>query len=365
MKFSVNQSELQNALSVVAKGSSNRSTLSILAGVYLKAEDGQLVLQTTNLELSIRIAVSALVEEQGETVVPAKLFLDIVKNLPDMAVRVEAHESTAQVFCDTATFSLKTLNPLDFPAFPEISSEYQTQFPFSTFASMVKSTAKVVSHDETRIVLTGVLISQVGTNLKMVATDSYRLAVAETELDITAAEDFEAVIAGSFLQDIASLPSTDEPITLALNENQIIVTYKDTTFINRRIEGTFPNYKQLITDGFQTRATLSTRALADAVRRVSLLSNKVSPVQISVDPDAGTVRLLTSSQDIGTAQEELLCEIQGEPVDIAFNFTFMLDGLHALSSDVVYLDLFGGMKPGILRAAEGEDFLYLIMPVRV
>lgn len=365
MKFSINQSELQNALSIVVKGSSNRSTLSILAGVYLKAQDGQLTLQTTNLELSIRINTAALVEEPGEIVVPAKLILDIVKSLPDMAVRIEATEGTAQVMCDTAKFSLKTLNPLDFPAFPELSSDQQTQFPFSTFASMIKSTARVVSHDETRVVLTGVLISQVGTNLKMVATDSYRLAVAETELDITAADDFEAVIAGSFLQDIAALPMSDDLVTLALNDNQIIVTYKDTTFINRRIEGSFPNYKQLITEGFQTRATLSTRALIDAVRRVSLLSNKVSPVQISVDPEAGSVRLSTTSQDLGTAQEELLCDIQGDAVDIAFNFTFMLDGLNVMSSDVVYLDLFGGMKPGILRAAEGENFLYLIMPVRV
>ncbi len=365
MKFSANQTELRNALSVVVKGSSNRSTLSILAGVYLQAEDGQLVLQATDLELSIKMTIPALVEEQGETVVPAKLFLDVVKSLPDMAVRIETQDALAYVFCNTTSFTLKTLNPLDFPAFPELTSENQTQFPFNTFASMVKSTAKVVSRDETRIVLTGVLISQTGCDLKMVATDSYRLAVAETQLDSSAVEDFEAVIAGAFLQDIASLPSSNEPITLALNENQIIITYKDTTFINRRIEGTFPNYKQLITDGFQTRATLSTQAFTDAVRRVSLLGNKTAPIQISLDPDAGMVRLFTSTQDIGTAQEELLCEIQGEPVDIAFNFTFVLDGLNAVSSDVVYLDLFGGMKPGILRAAEGENYLYLIMPVRV
>lgn len=366
MKFSINQSELQNALSVVVKGSSTRSTLSILAGVYIKAEEGSIILQTTNLELSIKITCSALVEEKGESVVPAKLFLDIVKNLPDMAVRIEADDATAVMFCDTTTFSLKALNPLDFPAFPEVEAEQEAQFPFSTFSSMVKRTAKVVSHDETRAVLTGVLVSCVGTDLKMVATDSYRLAVAETQLVQPCPEEFEAVISGSFLSDIASLSQSDEPITLALSENQIIVTYRDTTFINRRIEGMFPNYKQLIADGFSTRVTLSTHALADAVRRVSLLSNKVSPVQVKVDAEAGVVTLLTNSQDVGNAQENLICEVQGESVEIAFNFSFMLDGLNSIAPDAVHLDLFGSMKPGILRATDdAEKFLYLIMPVRV
>ena len=365
MKFSINQSELQNALSVCVKGSSTRSTLSILAGVYIKAEEGSITLQTTNLELSIKVTCSALVEEQGESVVPAKLFLDIVKNLPDMAVRIEADASTAVVFCDSTTFSLKALNPLDFPAFPEVEADQEAQFPFSVFSKMVKRTSKVVSHDETRIVLTGVLISCVGTELKMVATDSYRLAVAETELSQPCPEEFEAVISGSFLSDIGSLPKSDQPIILALSENQIIVKYQDTTFINRRIEGSFPNYKQLIADGFITRATLPTHALVDAVRRVSLLSNKVSPVQIKVDSEAGVVTLLTNSQDIGNAQENLICEVEGEPVEIAFNYSFLLDGLNSIDTDAVHLDLFGPMKPGILRATEGENFLYLIMPVRV
>lgn len=365
MKFSINQSELQNALSVCVKGSSTRSTLSILAGVYLKAEEGSLTLQTTNLELSIKVTCPALVEEQGESVVPAKLFLDIVKNLPDMAVRIESDDAIASVFCDTTTFSLKALNPLDFPAFPEVEAEQEAQFPFSAFSTMVKRTAKVVSHDETRAVLTGVLVSCVGNELKMVATDSYRLAVSETQLSQPCPEEFEAVIAGSFLNDIASLPQSDQPITLALSENQIIVSYQDTTFINRRIEGAFPNYKQLIADGFSTRVTLSTHALTDAVRRVSLLSNKVSPVQIKVDAESGVMTLVTNSQDIGNAQENLICEIEGESVDIAFNYSFLLDGLNSITTDAVHLDLFGSMKPGILRATEGENFLYLIMPVRV
>lgn len=365
MKFSVNQSELNNALAVVIKGSSNRSTLSILGGVYIKASNNAITLQTTNLELSIKLMVSALVDEPGEVVVPAKLFMDIVKSLPDVAVTIESQDLQTYVFCNNATFSLKTLNPLDFPAFPEIDVDQKASFPFKAFSSMVKSTAKIVSRDESRAILTGVLINQTGSTLRMVSTDSYRLAVTETELERSIPSEFEAVISGAFLQDIASLPVSDNDIVLALNNNQIIITYQNITFINRRIEGTFPNYKQLLSDNYKTRVTLPTSDLTDAVRRVSLLSNKVSPVQINVDSEANIVTLTTTSQDIGNAQEVVMGEVEGEPVDIAFNYLFVLDGLNAIKSNTLYLDLFGAMKPGILRATDDQNFLYLIMPVRV
>lgn len=364
MKVSVNQSELSHALATVAKGASNRSTLSILSGILIQAREGEIVLQTTNLELSIRVTLPALIEEAGDTVVPAKLFSDIVKNLPDMAVSISSAEQIATIFCNNTTYSLKTLNPLDFPLFPEVNADQEVSFPFDTFASMVKSTAKTTSRDESHPVLTGILISQSGASLKMVATDSYRLAVAEVTLDSIPPREFEAVISGSFLQDITALPSSSDPIVLALNENQIVVTYNNATFINRRIEGVFPNYKQLLSTDFTTKVSLSRTELIDAIRRVSLLSNKVSPVQISVDSEAGILTLISNSQDVGNAQESIVCSVEGESIDIAFNYSFMLDGLSSIQSDEISFNLLGPMKPGIIQSSGEEQFLYLIMPVR-
>lgn len=364
MKISVNQSELARALSTVIKGSSTRSTLSILSGILIQARSNEIVLQSTNLELSIRVVLPALVEEEGDTVVPAKLFLDIVKNLPDMAVTISTNESTATIFCNNTTYSLKTLNPLDFPLFPEVEADQEVSFPFNTFASMVKSTAKTVSRDESHPILTGILISQSGNTLKMVATDSYRLAVAEVTLESIPAREFEAVISGAFLQDITALSASDEPIVLALNENQIVITYDNATFINRRIEGNFPNYQQLLSDDYTTKVSLSKAALADAIRRVSLLSNKVSPVQVSIDADAGILTLISNSQDVGNAQESLVCNIEGESLDIAFNYSFMLEGLSSIQTDDISFNLLGPMKPGVIKSEGEEKFLYLIMPVR-
>ena len=365
MKFSINQSELQNALSVVLKGIATRSTLPILSGIYLDAHDDTLTLQATDLELSIQYSVSALIEETGKAVVPGKLFSDIVKNLPDAAVHVEAEDDSAVITCDTASFSIKTLDAEDFPGFPHVDVQQEIAIPFSQFASMVKRVARTVSKDESRAILTGVLITLEDSMLKMVATDSYRLAITETQLEDSAAEEFQAVISGSFLQEIASLPRSDENLKLALAENQIVVTYHDTVFINRRLEGNFPNYRQLLPDSYVTRVSMDVGHLIAGVKRTSLLGQTSSPVRFDINIASQTAQLSAVAQDVGSAQETLSCEGEGEDVEIAFNYAYVLDGLSSVNTDNVYLEVQSSLKPGIFKSAEGENFLYLVMPVRI
>lgn len=365
MKFSINQSELQNALSVVLKGIATRSTLPILSGIYLDAHDDTLTLQATDLELSIQYSVPALIEETGKAVVPGKLFSDIVKNLPDAAVHVEAEDDSAVITCDTASFSIKTLDAEDFPGFPHVDVQQEIAIPFAQFASMVKRVARTVSKDESRAILTGVLITLEDSMLKMVATDSYRLAITETQLEDSAAEEFQAVISGSFLQEIASLPRSDENLKLALAENQIVVTYHDTVFINRRLEGNFPNYRQLLPDSYVTRVSMDVGHLIAGVKRTSLLGQTSSPVRFDINIASQTAQLSAVAQDVGSAQETLSCEGEGEDVEIAFNYAYVLDGLSSVNTDNVYLEVQSSLKPGIFKSAEGENFLYLVMPVRI
>ncbi len=365
MKFSINQSELQNALSVVQKGIATRSTLPILSGIYLEAAQDKLTLQATDLELSIQYTVPALIEEEGKSVFPGKLFSDIVKNLPDAAVHAETAEDSAIITCDTSSFSIKTLDADDFPGFPQVDTEQTISIPFSQFSSMVKRVARVVSKDESRAILTGVLITLEGETLKMVATDSYRLAITETKLNDPSADGFQAVIAGSFLQELASLPRTDDALTIALAENQIVVTYHDTVFINRRIEGNFPNYRQLLPDSYSTRVKINVEHLVSGVKRTSIMGLQSSPVKFSVDTDSQTIQLSAAAQDVGSAQETISCVGEGDSVDIAFNYAYVLDGLTSVEDDDVYLEVQSGMKPGIFKAAGKENYLYLVMPVRL
>lgn len=364
MKFSINQSEFQSALNVVAKGAATRSTLPILSGIYLKAYDGSLTLEATDLDLSIRCSIPALIEEEGETVIPSRLLSDVVKSLPNIAIHIEASDESATILCDTASFSLKTLASQDFPGFPEVKGDTSITIPFPVFSHMVKRVAKVVSRDESRAILTGVLIEAESGLLRMVATDSYRLAVTDTDFE-NSVEDFSAVVSGSFLMDLASLSENEESIELALSENQVIVRYGTTTFVNRKIEGNYPHYNQLIPDSYATRASFDTKQVVDAVKRTSLLSNKTSPVRFDLNAASQTTQISTASQDIGAASETIASNIEGDDVEIAFNFSYVLDGLASIETDTVYLELQGSMKPGIFKSEEQERFLYLIMPVRL
>ena len=365
MKISINQMEFQNALTVVTKGISGRSTLPILSGVYLKASQDRLILQTTDLELSVQYSIDTLIEEEGETVVPAKLLFEIIKSLPDAAVSLVLINDSIVVTCGSSSFSLKTLNPEDFPGFPHVEAHQRVTLPFDIFSSMVKKVSRVVSKDESRAILTGVLISLENKHLKMVATDSYRLAISEYDIKEIQENTFEAVISGTFLQDIVSVPKINNEISLDLAENQIIVTYGNTVFINRRIEGNFPNYKQLLPDNYITRAKVNLSQLVGSVKRVALLNNIASPIRFDVNLDSQTIQLFTIAQDVGSAQETLTGNISGENTEIAFNYAYIIDGLSAISTENVYLEIQNSMKPGIFRSEEEENFLYLIMPVRI
>ena len=364
MKFSISQAELQNALAVVSKGAATHSTLPILSGVHLHTEDDSLVLQTTDLDRSIQYRVPALVDEPGSTVVPAKLFADIAKSLPDAAVHFESADRNATISCDSSTFSIHTMSAEDFPGFPSIEVEQTVEIPFNEFADMVKRVARVVSRDETRAILTGVFITAVDGMLRMVATDSYRLALSDNAR-VTGIGGFEAAIPGNFLREIAGLPLSEQPVSLSVSYNQIMVKYQDITYINRRLEGNFPNYRQLLPDSYGTRVTFSVKDLLAAVRRTSLLSASSAPVKIDINIASQTALLSAVSQDVGSVQEILRVNAEGEDVVIAFNSAFIQDGLQAIPTEDAYLDIQNGMRPGIFRATGEDNFLYLIMPVRI
>lgn len=364
MKISISQSELLNALTIVQKGVSARSTLPVLAGIYVKAHGDELTFQTTDLELSIQYSASALVEEEGETVFPGKLIVDIVKNLPDAAVHIETADYEAMISCESSSFSIKCLDASDFPGFPKVAPEQQVKVPFEAFSSMARKVCRVVSKDESRAILTGVLISVEDSTLKMVATDSYRLAVTEMPVE-GQSEGFSAVLAGSFVSDLAGLPKTGEDISLALAENQIIVEYHDTVFVNRRIEGKYPNYKQLIPASYETRCVIDRSTFLAAVRRASLLGVSGSQVRFSINAASQTVQLSTVTQDVGSTQEIIKAQVEGPDVEIGFNSHYVMEGLAAMFSREVFLDIQSSLKPGIIKGTGDENYLYLVMPVRI
>lgn len=365
MRFSINKTELANALNIVMKGVSTRSTLPILAGVLIETKTDEIIMQATDLELSVQIAVAAFIEEEGKAVVPGKLFSEIVRSLPDAAVSIQDGENDVKVTCDTSTFSIRTLNPEDFPAFPQVETTQSITLPFTVFTTMVKRVSRVVSRDESRAVLTGVLVELEGQELRMVATDSYRLALSRTQLEESPTEDFNAVIAGTFLTDICSVLTKGEEITLALTDNQIVITCGQTVFINRRIEGSYPNYHQLLPKDYNTRATLELKTLTACAKRASILSSSTSPMRFDLNIDTQTAQIFVSSNEVGSVQETISCEIVGDDIEIAFNSQYVNEGLSVIKDEKIYFDVQSSMKPGVFHTMDTDEYLYLIMPVRL
>jgi DNA polymerase III subunit beta len=260
---------------------------------------------------------------------------------------------------------VKTLNPADFPKFPEVSIEKSVTLPSDALSSMVRKVAKAVSRDETRAILTGVLMVIEGPAVKLVATDSYRLAVVERLLDEPVGADIEAVVPGRALDEAIKLAASGDSVRLGVSDNQIVFEFGETTFITRRIEGTFPNYKQLIPKESESEVMVNTEEMLAAVKRVSLMALHNTPLKIEVKKDDQTLGLSATTQDVGDASEDLMVRVAGKDVEIAFNHAFLMDGLSSIPAEETRLEFQSSLKPGLLRSEGEEDFLYLLMPVRM
>jgi DNA polymerase-3 subunit beta len=365
MKITIARSELLTALSVVGKGMSARSTLPILSGILFSASEGTILMQATDLEVSVRHTAPALVENEGQIVLPGKLLTDIVRSLPEAAVTIETEGEVALVHCQHSSFTVKKLNPADFPKFPEVSVDKKVVLESGTLTSMVRQVSRAVSRDETRATLTGILFAVDGPTVRMVATDSYRLAVRELVLEKVAGEDIDVVVPGRALEEVSKLLGDVDEVSLGVSENQIVFEFGPTTFVTRRIEGVFPNYKQLIPKETETNAVVSAEEFIAAVKRVSLMALHNTPLKINISVADQTLSLSATTQDVGDASEDILVKAEGNDVEIAFNHAFLMDGLTSSPTETLRLEVQSSLKPGVLRTVGDEGFLYLLMPVRV
>ena len=365
MKVSVARGELLETLSAVSKGLSSRTTLPILSGIHVSAMDNTMILQSTDLEISIKTRTKARIEEAGQAVLPGKLLTDIVRSLPEAAVTIDTGAGTSAVItCGQSSFTMKTLPPDDFPKFPEISADDSVSLPSDVFSKVVHQVSKAVSRDETRPILTGILVVVEEERLRMVATDSYRLCLKETTVEGLTGT-IEVVVPGRAIEDVARLAASTENVSLGVSENQVIFGFGDTLFISRRIEGSFPNYRQLIPKEHQTRVIVDRAELIEAVKRVSLLAQHNAPLRVSVNTQDHILTLSAQTQDIGDAKEDIEIQPSGEDVEMAFNHAYLLDGVSVAEGEKIALEVLSPLKPGIIKSVEGDDFIYLLMPVRL
>lgn len=367
MKFTVSQSAFARAIAVVSKGIGGQSTLPILGGVYIKAEAGSIELQTTNVNISIKHAIAANVEEEGETVVSGKIIANVVKNLPDAAVDFSATDGAVSITCEKTHFRLNTLDPSDFPEFPTVDLEQTVDLPCDVLATMVDKVYKVTSKDTSRPILAGVLLTVEENTIRLVATDSYRLAVCDTNTETSGiTEPFEVIVPGSTLHDVMGLASSSDQLSIGLAASQIVFSFGNTTYVSRRIEGNFPNFRQLLPSACNTTAKVDATSLAHALRRVSVIATSNPSVRFDIDADGALLKLSASSPEQGESTELIDVDVEGETMSIALNYHYVMDCAAAASQDKeISLELLSAMQPAVFKSYGTINYLYLLMPVRM
>jgi DNA polymerase III subunit beta len=366
MRVVCQKDDLAEKLQLVGRGVSTRTTVQILAGILLRAAGGRLHLSATDMEISVRDSLGAQVEEEGAVVVPGRLLVDIVRLLPAGEVMLEhrADEGVARLTCGAASYSLNTYGPEDFPRLPEIEPDSAFAVERAAFLDTIGRVGRSASRDESRPVLTGILVRFEGDKLVMAATDSYRLSVKETTLANGPGQELEAIVPARALQELARVGqgAESETIQVGVQENQVVFGVDGIWLTARRIDGQFPNYRQLLPEQFEAEVHLPREELLDVVRRTGLLAQRKSPLRLRFEE--GELTVSAQTQDVGEARESLPISYGGEAMEIGFNAEFLRDGLESVTDETARLKLISPLRPGLLHG-ESDDFLYLIMPIRL
>ncbi len=374
MKLRCERDVLVEALSTAGRAVSSRGgALPVLQGVRLEVVGDELRLAGSDLDLTIQVTAPVAGQEDGVCVIPARLAADIVRALEPGAVQIETDDDEARIASGRSQFAVRVLPADEFPRLPVQSGDAVT-LAGADFAEALRQVVRAASSDDARPVLTGVLMAAEDPGLRLVATDSYRLAVRDLPGASVLREGQKVLIPSRALTELQRLagaapekgddkaPAAE--VTLRLGEHDATFEVGNVRLTTRLIEGEFPNYRQLIPASYPNRLIVGREALLDALRRVRLLvRDQTTPARIALKADG--IQLTVVSSEIGQATEDVDAKYEGAEMTVAFNPGYLIDGVEAITGDEVLLETLDALKPATLRSTEGGEYLYLLMPVRV
>ena len=306
------------------------------------------------------------VEDEGTLLLPGRLLADVVRNLPggEVSLALRTEQRDVELTAGSARFHLRTLALEDFPRLPAVEEDAAT-LPAAPLAETIDRVARAASRDEVRPILTGVLLQADGSTLTMVATDSYRLSVKHTELERALPEPIEANVPARALRELARIVAQEAPedVSISLSPNQAVFGAGPVVLFSRLIEGQFPSWRQLIPESFEHEVRLPRAELVDVARRVSQLAQRNAPLRFAFAE--GELTVAAETPEVGDASEALPAPYSGEPLEIAFNPQFLIEGLESVEGDELAIKLSSPLRPGLLQPVGREDFSYLVMPIRL
>ncbi|WP_372845477.1 DNA polymerase III subunit beta [Pontiella sp.] len=363
MKFSIEKEQILEALQKVQSIVGQRTTLPILSNVLLEASNGQLTLTTTDMEVSVRTGIEADIDEDGATTLPARRFFSICRDLPSHQVDIGvSNDDVCTIISGSYSCKLEGLSKDDFPPMPTFEESCTYKINQGVLKDSFQKTSYAASADESRAILNGSLMSFRDNKLTTVCTDGRRLALVEQEIDMPDEAEVDIVVPTKTVNELIKTLDIDGEVSIKTSATQVAFEFANIFIISKLIDGTYPNYRQVIPSQCEERIAIDREMLQSAVRRVSLmLDDQAASVKIKIMENR--MELLTSSPEIGESRESLPVKYSGKDITIAFNPAFLMAPLKHLDSDEIFLELSDELSPGVIKT--NVPFLYVIMPIRV
>jgi len=363
MILTCEKEKLNSCVQTALRAVSTRVTMPILSGILINAEAGRLMVSATDLEMSIRSEADAKVQESGSTVVSGRLLGDIAKNLPAGDVSIETSDKYLRIKSGGGEYQIREMMPEDFPQIPAWEGEAVLKISGVVFSKAAQQTARASSSDEKRPVLTGTLIEKKagGESIRLVSTDSYRLAWREIEARGTVASWEDCIVPSKTLNEVARLAgSGDSDVEMKMQEKQAMFKAGDLLVTSRLIEGQFPNYMQLVPKGEKTAVKANKEELLAVMKRAMIFGHNI---RLGVYGDH--LRIATETPEVGESTEDVAAEVTGEEIEIGFNGGYLVDGIAGVEGEEVGIKMDDPQKPAMIKAEESDNYTYIIMPVRL
>jgi DNA polymerase-3 subunit beta len=363
MQIKINKKDFYEGIKIVKKAVSSKSTLPILSGILITTEKEKIKLVGTNLELGIECNVNAKIIEEGTIVLPANHLNNIIRELPNQDLEIKVNKNNnATISCELSEFKIHGFPADEFPLLPEIESSKEYNLEQKVLKKMIDRVKFATSNDESRPFLTGSLLLVEDQEIKMVATDSYRLAYTKFKADQEITNN-KVIIPSKTLDELSKLLDSDEKVKILISDTQISFQFSEITIISRLIEGQFPNYNQVIPNNLNTKIEVNRQKLLKATKRASLfVKDNYNIIKISLENDKLVIE--STGSQVGESYEELDISKEGENTEIAFNANYLIEVLKIIDNEEVLIELSGGLNPGVIKKSESDEYIYVIMPVR-
>lgn len=375
MRIFCMQDKLARGISTVSRAVASRSTLPVLSNIYIGTDEGRLKLAATNLEIGITTWVEAQVESAGATTVPSKLFADLVNQSPPDRITLSLQDSSQELryHCASVDSVIKGIASDEFPIIPTTESADPIRLPAPLLKEMIEQVSFAAASDESRPILTGVLMDFGQEQLALSASDGFRLSMRVAPLERAIGSPTRVIVPARALAEVGRLLSDgDEEVEIAItpNKNQILFRTKNVELVSQLIEGTFPDVQRLIPKSFGTRTVVDTGQLLKAVRRAYIFARDAANIirvkVASTEPGVpGSLTLNAEANDLGENVEDIVASIEGEGMEIAFNAKYLIDVLGVINSAQVGIETASASAPGVIRPVGGEGFTHVIMPMHL